>query len=325
MEKNEKRLIIIDSNAIIHRAYHALPPLKKNGELINAIYGFLLFFFKAMKEMKPDYIAATFDFPAPTFRHKEYKEYKATRQKADKELYEQIPKTKNLLENFGIQVFEKEGYEADDLIGTISYLAESKNPDIETIILTGDNDTLQLVDANTKVYAIRKGVKDTVLYDEKLTEEKYGGLKPGQLIDFKALRGDPSDNIPGVFGIGEKTAIELIKQFGTLEKVYKVLESGKSDKIKDSVKEKLSAKKENAFLSKKLSAIDKKVPIEFDIEKCSFKNLDKNTAVKSLQKYNFTSLIARIGEIFGEPEENIVKAPKRKSAAAKNGNNLRLI
>lgn len=314
MEKDKKRLIIIDSNAIIHRAYHALPPLTKNGELVNAIYGFLLFLFKAIKELKPDYIAATFDFPAPTFRHKEYKEYKATRPKADKELYEQIPKTKELLEEFGIQVFEKQSYEADDLIGTISYLAESKDPDIETIILTGDNDTLQLVDENTKVYAIRKGVKDTVLYDEKLTKEKYGGLKPSQLVDFKALRGDPADNIPGVFGIGEKTAIELIKQFGSLEKIYKDLESKKFLKIKDSVKEKLLSKKEEAFLSKKLSEINKKVPLEFDIEKCGFKNLDKEKAIKSLEKYNFSSLTSRIGEIFKEPGKK-----------EETNNNLRLI
>ena len=315
MKENKKRLIIIDSNAIIHRAYHALPPLTKNGELVNAVYGFLLFLFKALKDLRPDYVAATFDFPAPTFRHKEYKEYKATRLKADKELYEQIPKTKEYLEKFGIQVFEKEGYEPDDLIGTLSYLAENKNPDIETIILTGDNDALQLVDENTKVYAIRRGVKDTVLYDEKLTEEKYGGLKPSQLVDFKALRGDPSDNIPGVFGIGEKTAIDLIIRFGSLEKVYSALKKNNSEKIKDSVKEKLLAKKENAFLSKKLSEIDKNVPIIFDIEKCGFEKLNKENILNLLQKYGFTSLMKRTEEIFGKKEENNSKEGKEVRAS----------
>ena len=157
--KNKKRLIVIDGNAIVHRAFHALPPLKtKKGELVNAIYGFLLAFFKAIKEFEPDYVVATFDFPAPTFRHIKYKLYKANREKAPDELYEQIPKIKELLGNFNIQIFEKQGFEADDLIGTISQKAAKKQiyPEIETIILTGDLDALQLVDKNTKVYALRK-------------------------------------------------------------------------------------------------------------------------------------------------------------------------
>jgi len=224
MTENKKRLIIIDGNAVIHRAFHALPPLTtKKGELVNAVYGFLLVFFKAIKEFQPDFVVATFDFPAPTFRHQKYKLYKATREKAPKELYQQIPKIKEVLEGFNVQIFEKQGFEADDLIGTISQKAPKKQilPEIETIILTGDLDALQLVDKNTKVYILRKGVKDIVLYDREKVKEKYGGLEPEQLIDFKALRGDPSDNIPGVFGIGEKTAIALIKEFGTLENLTK--------------------------------------------------------------------------------------------------------
>ena len=162
----KKRLIIIDSNSIIHRAYHALPPLTtKKGELVNAVYGFLLVFFKAIKDFQPDFIAATFDFPGPTFRHKKYKEYKAKRPPAPEELYQQIPKVKEVLKSFNVPIFEKEGFEADDLIGTISKLAPKKQvlPDIETIILSGDLDTLQLINPKTKVYSLRRGVKDIIL------------------------------------------------------------------------------------------------------------------------------------------------------------------
>ena len=188
-----KRLIIIDSNSIIHRAYHALPRLTtKKGELVNAVYGFLLVFFKAIREFQPDYIAACFDFPGPTFRHKKFKEYKAKRPPTPKDLVSQIPKVKEILDAFSVLIFEKEGFEADDIIGTISCLVSRKQvlPEIETIILSGDLDILQLVDSKTKVYTLRKGVKDVVLYDENLVKEKFQGLTPEQILDFKALRGD---------------------------------------------------------------------------------------------------------------------------------------
>src|SRR4030042_3767547 len=226
MEIPKKRFIIIDGNAILHRAYHALPPLTtKGGELVSAIYGFLLVLFKTLKELHPDYIAATFDLPGPTFRHKQFKEYKATRIRAPEEFYSQIPKLKEILQSFNIPIFEKEGYEADDLIGTIADLISKKEilPKIETVILSGDLDVFQLINTDTKVNFLRKGIKDIVLYGQKEAEEKYQGLKPNQLIDYKALRGDSSDNIPGVPGIGEKIATSLIQDFGNLENLYKEL------------------------------------------------------------------------------------------------------
>ena len=299
MTEEKKRLIVIDSNAVIHRAFHALPPLKtKKGELVNAIYGFLLVFFKAIKEFQPDFIAATFDFPAPTFRHQKYKLYKATREKAPDELYEQIPKVKEVLENFNVPIFEKQGFEADDLIGTISKTAPKKQilPEIETIILTGDLDALQLVDKNTKVYTLRKGVKDTVLYDKEKVEEKYGGLIPEQLVDFKALRGDPSDNIPGVFGVGEKTAITLIRKFGSLENLYQELEKN-SDKVKEiqqSLRKKLLDYKDQAFVSKMLAEIKCDVPIEFNLEKCRWKGYNKEKVIELFKNYEFKTLINRL-------------------------------
>jgi len=298
---NKKRLIVIDGNAIVHRAFHALPPLKtKKGELVNAIYGFLLAFFSAIKEFEPDYVVATFDFPAPTFRHKKYKLYKATREKAPDELYEQIPKVKEVLENFNIQVLEKQGFEADDLIGTIADLAPKKqiHPEIETIILTGDLDALQLVNKNTKVYVLRKGVKDTVLYDKEKVKEKYDGLVPEQLVDFKALRGDPSDNIPGVTGVGEKTAISLIKEFKSLDNLYQELRDNteKSKEIKESLRKKLLDYKEQAFVSKMLAQIKKDVAIDFDLEKNLWGSYNKDKVIKIFENYEFKTLIARLEE-----------------------------
>jgi len=295
----KKRLIVIDSNSIIHRAYHALPPLTtKRGELVNAIYGFLLVFLKAIRELQPDFIAACFDFPAPTFRHKKFKAYKAKRPPAPEELYQQIPKVKEILKAFDVPIFEKEGFEADDIIGTIAKKAPRKQimPKIETIILSGDLDTLQLVSPKTKVYSLRKGVKDIVLYDENLVREKFQGLKPEQLLDFKALRGDPSDNIPGVTGIGEKIAVGLLSEFGSLESLYKEIE-GKSEKAKHlrpKLKETLLEYKDQAFFSKKLAQLEKNTPIDFNLKKCQWGRYNKKKVTQILKNLEFYSLIEKL-------------------------------
>jgi len=303
MENKTKRLLIIDSNSIIHRAYHALPSLTtKKGELVNAVYGFLLVFLKAIKDFRPDFIAAAFDSPAPTFRHKKYKEYKAKRPKAPEELYQQIPKVKEVLGAFGVPVFEIAGFEADDIIGTISSLAPKKQiiPPLETIILSGDLDSLQLVDNKTKVYALKKGVKDIILYDENLVKEKFHGLSPKQILEFKALRGDASDNIPGVTGIGEKTAIKLLSKFGSLENIYKENLKEKfaaAKEFKPRLGEILSKYKEQAFLSKDLAQINKNVPLDFSLNKCSFGGYDKEKIIRVLKKFDFYSLLNRFSEI----------------------------
>lgn len=282
---NDKTLIIIDSNSVIHRAFHALPPLTtKKGEIVNAVYGFLLVLFKAIKDFQPAYIAACFDFPAPTFRHEKYKEYKAKRLKAPPELYQQIPRVKEVLSSLNIPIFEKQGFEGDDLIGTIVHLSP-----LENIIISGDNDNLQLVGRRAKVYALRKGVKDTLLYDEKLVAEKYQGLTPAQLLDFRALKGDPSDNIPGVPGIGEKTATSLILEFGTIEKLYEDIAL-----VKSKLRELLARNKEQAFLSKELSRIRSDAPIDFKLDECRWAGYDKAKAVQLLQNYDFYSLINRL-------------------------------
>ncbi|PIR02314.1 MAG: hypothetical protein CO144_01875 [Candidatus Nealsonbacteria bacterium CG_4_9_14_3_um_filter_35_11] len=310
MEKKKKRLIIIDSNSIIHRAYHALPPLTtKKGELVSAVYGFLLVFLKVIREFQPDYIAACFDVPGPTFRHKKFKEYKAKRPPTPKELYQQIPKVKEILKAFQVQVFEKESFEADDLIGTIARLAPKKFtpyrnevsgaeqvlPGIETIILSGDLDTLQLVNPQTKVYFLRKGVKDVVLYDVAEVEKKYG-ISPSQLLDFKALRGDPSDNIPGVAGIGEKTAIKLIKKFKNIENLYEQLEEQNRDieELKPKLRNLLLSQKKQAFLSKNLVQIRNNVPIGFEFKKCQFGNFNRKNLESLLLNFEFYSLIKKL-------------------------------
>jgi len=298
----KKLLIIIDSNSIVHRAFHALPPLStKSGQVVGAVYGFLLVFLKALKELHPDYIAATFDLPGPTFRHEKFKEYKATRPPTAQGICEQLPKVKEILKAFNISIFEKQGFEADDIIATIANLVSGQNEkaELETIILSGDSDTFQMVDNNTKVYFLRKGVKDTVLYDENLVKDKYQGLTPEKLADFKGLKGDPSDNIPGVKGIGEKTAIGLILKFGNLENLFKEIEedSERAAEIPQRIKEILIKGKEQAFLSKDLSLAEKNAPIDFDLDKCYWQKLDKEKAREIFEKFEFQSLINRLNEL----------------------------
>lgn len=293
MEKEKKRMIVIDSNALIHRAYHALPPLTApGGELVNAVYGFLSIFFKIVKELEPHYIAAAFDLPGPTFRHKKFKEYKGKRVKAPDELYQQIPKVKNVLQDLNIPVFEKQGYEADDIIGAIARLVE-RSSDAEIIILTGDMDALQLVNSRTKVYTLRKGIKDVVLYNEQLVKEKYQGLVPKQLSDFKGLRGDPSDNIPGVPGVGEKTAIRLLQEFGNIENLYQEIIE-RPEKFKDKIRKLLVDHKDSAFLSKELGQIKCDIPLEFDLKKCCWAGFDEEKSRKILEKFGFHSLVKRL-------------------------------
>lgn len=298
-----QKLIIIDANSVIHRAFHALPLLAtKKGQIVNAVYGFLLVLFRAIKDFQPDYIAAAFDLPLPTFRHLKFKEYKAKRPPTPDNLVRQIPKVKEMLNTLNVPVFEKEGYEADDIIATISQKSDAK-----IIILSGDQDSLQLVGPKIKIYFLRKGVKNTILYDEDLVKEKYRGLTPAQIIDFKALRGDPSDNIPGVRGIGEKTASDLILQFGGLENLYQKIEdnSAEAKKISERIKELLRQHKKDAFLSKELVALEKNVPLEFNLEKCRWQNYSKEEAKKLLAKFEFYSLIPRLpGAKEEKPPEN---------------------
>ncbi len=298
MAKTKLKLMIIDGNALIHRSFHALPPTMrtKSGQITNAVYGFISFFIKAMKELKPKYVVLTLDKKGRTFRHKKYKDYKATRIKAPDELYAQIPMVKNLAKSFNIPVFSLRGYEADDLIGTI---VKKVDGEVEKIILTGDMDTLQLVNSHTKVYMMSRGLNDSILYDKERVVQRFG-LNPGQIVDYKALRGDPSDNIPGVPGIGEKTAIKLLREFDSLENLYTHLQekSKQTKNIKPRIFTLLTKYKKQAFLSKELATIKCDVPVDFNLTDTIFADLDKNKAIAALSHLEFKSLLPRVQALF---------------------------
>ena len=299
-----KKLIIIDGHALVHRAFHALPQTlaSPTGVLTNAVYGFTAVLIKAIKDIKPDYIVATFDLAGPTFRHEEFADYKAHREKAPEGLHEQVPRVKEVLAAFGIPIFEKVGFEADDVIGSVCEKTR-KIDGLQTIIATGDLDTLQLVQGDkVVVLTLRKGVTDTFLYNKDEVKKRYG-LEPKQLVDFKGLKGDQSDNIPGVPGIGEKTASVLIQKFGNLENLYKEIEKNLNKKDRDMSEkliQKLIENKDMAFFSKKLSTIIKNVDIDFKIENAEWRKKMKKEEISSVfQNMGFHSLLKRVSEIDG--------------------------
>jgi DNA polymerase-1 len=314
-DNKPEKLILIDGNAIIHRSYHALPPFTtKNGELVNAVYGFASTLLSIITKFEPKYIIATFDLAGPTFRHIEYADYKATRVKADDALYAQIPRVKEVTEAFGIPIYAVSGFEADDVIGTLAKQARENHAELETIIVTGDMDTLQLVDDMTSVYTMRRGLTDSVLYGKTEIFERFS-LSPEQLIDYKGLRGDPSDNIPGVKGIGEKTAIELLKTYGTLENVYVHLED-----IKKPVRGKLEKDKMIAIQSKGLATISREVPVTLDLEKAVTKDFDKEKLVALFTELNFHSLKKRL---LGNATEDTSKKSGAKNLVQEQNNGVK--
>lgn len=283
-----QKLILIDGNAIIHRAFHAFPPFKTpQGELINAVYGFASILLTILNKEQPDYIAVAFDLKSPTFRHEEYKEYKATRVKAPDELYSQIPRIHELVRAFRIPIYTKEGYEADDILGTLARQAEQKN--LKTFIVTGDLDTLQLVSEKTNILATTQKFSEPVIYDIPKVMARYG-LQPGQITDMKGLQGDNSDNLKGVQGIGPKTTKTLLQKYGTLENIYQNI-----NQITGSVSDKLAKDKESAFQSKKLATIITNVPdTTLDLIACKTHDYDENTLRQMFETMHFKSLLNRL-------------------------------
>ena len=291
--EDKKRLIIIDSNSLLHRAFHALPPLtNKSGEQTGAIYGFLLILFKAIKDLEANYIVACFDTKKPTFRHIKFAEYKAHRPKTPNEILLQFPKIKEILEKLKIPIFAKEGFEADDLIATIATAVKNQSDNLEIYILSGDLDNLQLVDKITKVYTLGKGIKDAVIYDEEKVVSRFG-VKPTQMIDFKALSGDSADNISGVPGIGKKTATELIQKFDSVKNLYSEISQGMAN-IKPRIKDLLVVHKKMALLSLELVEMKKDVDIEFVLSDCEFGKFDLKEVEEKLKTFDFSSLINRL-------------------------------
>lgn len=281
-----QKFVLIDGHALIHRAYHAIPPLTtKEGELVNAVYGFSMIILNVLRDLKPECVAVAMDLPGKTFRHNDYSDYKATRKKADDELIAQFGRVRDVIAALNIPIYEKEGFEADDVIGTA---AEQLKNDYDVYVVTGDLDELQLVDEHVRIYTMKRGFTDTVIYDEAAVLERYG-LTPQEFVVLKALKGDTSDNIPGVAGVGEKTAVDLVSKYKNLDNIYANL-----DELKPAVKKKLEEGKDSAYLSLHLSTIVRDVPIQVEANKCATHEYDRNKVFGLFQKLEFKSLLSKL-------------------------------
>jgi DNA polymerase-1 len=311
-----KKLVLIDGNAIIHRAFHALPPLNnKDGMPTNAVYGFFMMLLKITEDLKPEYLVVCFDKAAPTFRKQLYVGYQATRPKMSDDLSPQFEVIHKALDEAKIKHFEVDGYEADDLIGTISKEAKAKN--LQTIIVSGDRDLLQLVNGQVLMLAPIIGMTKMTLFDEIKVKEKYG-LEPWQIVDYKALVGDASDNYPGVNGIGPKTASGLLNKYQTLEGIYEHL-----GELSSQIQEKLANDAEQAALAKKLAAIVLDVPIKFEESDAEIGKIDNEALKKVFEKLNFKSLLERLVKkervnVQSPPSHKVTEDKKKKDEAQMN-------
>lgn len=283
--------VLIDGNAIVHRSYHAVPPTltAPDGTPTNAVYGFSSILLGILEVEKPDFLAVAFDMKGPTFRHAEFAEYKATRAKADDALVVQFPLVKDVLKAFSVPIFEKAGLEADDFLGIVSYDLVKNVPDLRVLIVTGDQDALQLVNENVQVVAPISGYTKVIRYNREEVYQKLG-VYPEQVPDYKGLRGDSSDNLPGVPGIGEKTAVKLLEQFGSLENVYEHIEEVLPERIRALLKE----YKDQAFLCKKMATILKEDGVQVDLESCRMSNFNVDSVRGIFGKFGFKSLLGRM-------------------------------
>jgi DNA polymerase-1 len=296
MAREKPLLLLIDGHAMVHRAWHGIPqPMiaRAAGEDVRGVYGFANTFLRTINDWKPSYCAIAFDLPGPTFRHREYKPYKAHRPELTSDLKAQFPRVKQLMEAFGVPIFEVNDYEADDVLGTLSRLAEEQG--LETLILTGDTDTLQLVTPWVRVL-MHLRVQDKVVYDENGVRGRYGGLQPTQQPDIKALQGDSSDNIPGVPSVGNKTAIKLIQNFGSLEGVYERLD----EVIPPRLQQTLRDFREQAIQGKLLTTIVTDLPLTLDLEATRFGGFSRERVLEFLRELEFNSLVNRVPQIRSE-------------------------
>ncbi|HEY1037622.1 MAG TPA: DNA polymerase [Candidatus Paceibacterota bacterium] len=305
---DRKLLVLLDSHAIIHRAYHALPDFASSkGKPTGALYGLSTMLFSLIEKFKPDYIVACYDLPQPTYRHEAYEGYKAGRKKTDDALVEQLVSSREIFTACGIPMYDMPGFEADDMLGTIVHqVTDNKDfENVDVLIASGDMDTLQLIQGDrVRVFTLKKGIKDTVVYDEEAVRERFG-FGPAQLTDYKGLRGDPSDNIIGIAGIGEKTATILITAFGTVEGIYAALEKDpnlvKKAGVSDRIIELLEKGKEEALFSKMLATIRRDAPISFTLPENSWKEgFDINAVETLFKELEFRTLVARLKIISGQ-------------------------
>ncbi|MDY6231724.1 DNA polymerase I [Peptostreptococcus porci] len=297
---NKKKILLIDGNSIINRAFFALPPMDNGDGLhTNAVYGFLTMMFKMIKNIQPTHISVAFDLKAPTFRHKAFADYKAGRKGMPSELAMQLEPLKNILDSMNIDRKELEGYEADDILGTISRIGEEN--DFSVYVVTGDKDAIQLASDKTLVMITKKGVAEVEEYNTEGVIERYG-LTPAQFIDLKGLMGDKSDNIPGIPGIGEKTGIKLLQEFGSVEGVIENV-----DKLKGAQKKKVEENTESAIMSKELATIDRNIPLDLSFEDMEFGSFDVQAVIKEFQKLKFNSLISKLSELTDCEEKEVEK------------------
>jgi DNA polymerase-1 len=290
-----ERLMLLDGNGLIYRGYFALinvPLSTSRGELVNAVFGFSNIVLRGFQDVRPDYVAIAFDLPAPTFRHKQYAEYKATRRPMPDDLRAQFPKVREVVAALRLPVFELAGFEADDVIGTLTREAEGR--DLETTIVTGDLDMLQLVTDRTRLMTTRMGVDATVVYDPARIRERYG-LEASQMIDFKSLKGDSTDNIPGVPGVGDKTAAKLVSQFGSLDALYEHLDEVTPEKLR----EKLREHHDRVLASRELVTIHRDLPVALDLDAARFGEYDRDEVVRLFREYEFRTLIDRLPPLRG--------------------------
>ncbi|HSL77918.1 MAG TPA: DNA polymerase I [Candidatus Limnocylindrales bacterium] len=294
-----ERLMLLDGYGLVYRGYFALPPLTTSkGELVNGVFGFASIVLRGIQDLQPDYLAVSFDLPGPTFRHEQYADYKATRVKMPDDLRDQFPKVREVVKALRIPVYEMPGYEADDVIGTITRQLDRRD-DLETTIVTVDLDMLQLVSPRVRLMTTRSGVENTVIYDVARIDERFG-LRPDQMIDYKALKGDPTDNIPGVPGVGEKTAAKLIRDFGDLDSLFARLDEVMPEKLR----EKLREHREQIYMGRELSTIVCDLPVQIDLEAARLGDYDRDTVVRLFREYEFRTLIERLPPMAGEtPEE----------------------
>ena len=286
--------MLFDGSNLVHRAYHALPPLtvSKTGEMVGATYGFTLMLLRVVNELKPTHYAIAFDKAVPTFRHQMFDQYKAQRPKTPDELVGQLGRVRQLVEAFHVPIFEVDGYEADDILGALSRQASQQG--IETIIVTGDADTMQLVSPKVKVlYPKPRGsFSDTTLYDEAAVSQKYG-IKPEQVADFKGLKGDTSDNIPGVPGIGEKTAVKLLQQFGSMEQIYTHIDEVTPARLRDNLQQNEALARQ----SKELATIVTEVPVTLNLDDCRVSQYDRHQVSELFRELEFFSLMSKLPEV----------------------------
>jgi DNA polymerase-1 len=293
-----ERLMLLDGYGLVYRGYFALPPLTTSkGDLVNGVFGFASIVLRGIQDLQPDYLAVSFDLPGPTFRHERYADYKATRVRMPDDLRDQFPKVREVVKALRIPVYEMAGYEADDVIGTITRQLDS-NDELETTIVTVDLDMLQLVSPRVRLMTTRSGVENTIMYDIARIDERFG-LRPDQMVDYKALKGDPTDNIPGVPGVGEKTAAKLIREFGDLDTLLARLDEVTPTKLGDKLREHV----DQIRMGRELSTIVRDLPIDFDLAAARLGDYDRDTVVRLFREYEFRTLIERLPPVAGETPE----------------------